>query len=467
MELYKPVTSPRHRSIESWTGGGADEGGRPAGHNRGQRQRHCAWSTVATCASPVKAAAAAVAAWQAAQQGLSGEPAQRLIIVHHDEAFAAELARLLPRITGHNRAIACQDERSALAAARAGATGMVLWFDADKKPARQVLEQVLETRHRPWLPTMLLLPGEQAVANLTKQHSHLIHDGAMMFDRRPSMLKTFGDKLLAACRPEANGGPSARALLCRLRRGFGDGQKPSPLGQARTWAKALGDCPGKAYWGQLELVPHLLAAKLTAEAAATLESAAALQPDAFATFLMRQSVLLAGSTGPARADLAVSLAKAALTRPDLTADRLYRLGERLVRLKIPEALALFIKGWRGMSDLGEDHQLLFLASRYCRQVGDADGEAAYLAEAVQREPLRTEYLDALAGYFGTQRLGERTIGVSRLALAVGGMTAERQARLVRGLLMARKLIDARQEYGRQVAAFPDHPETVALQKLVA
>jgi hypothetical protein len=325
--------------------------------------------------------------------------------------------------------------------------------------AGQVLEHIAEARRLPYVPLMVLVPGEAALRHLVTTQASSFFDVVSVLNRKKGGLAP----ALKALRDAVNDQNSARFLLELLRRPFKADRSANDrlaLADARKLAASLGEKPGKRYWGFSELIPHLLAGKLQKEAEEVLQSLEKDPACGFNTLLMRHIVLAATD----RPGAARSLVVEALRWPNLTRNRMEWLGEMLDRWKAMDALADLLDGWHARAALADSHKMLYLAAKYCRQAGQLEAEGAYLMGAVLQDPLRHEYLTALAAHLGDTALHDRAVDICRLAIQAGVDTAALRVRLVSSLREGRRMREARLEMGLCLERFPDDKAVLELRR---
>jgi len=388
----------------------------------------------------------------------------KVTVFHWDESFNASLCRDLVEC-GSGPVCPLQRADAVMYAINRGATSeLVLWYDIDKDAPGTLLEEISEALRTPWIPTLVLVPGEGALHQLVKKHGGSFFDVVAIYDRKTKGALT---PLLAKMRGATSDLNSARGLIEQLRLPFRPGSaapaKKLSLADARTLSAQLALKPGKRYWALSGLIPHLMAHKEIDEAQILVEALVKERPNAFNTVLMQHVVArrLPGNATPA---IDRELVAKVLQLPDITRDRLFRVGEVLDRWRSTEALADLLDGWYARGDLADDHQRLYLAGRYYRLLGKPETSGLFLAMATQADALRPDYLGALARSFADRRLHEFCAETSRLTIQACPQQEDAFVMLVQSLISERRLRDARKAVDEALERFPSSREVLDLKQ---
>lgn len=386
-----------------------------------------------------------------------GQPLD-LTALHPDASFAADLTKGLAEGGATNiKVVTAPDD--ALGALQRRIDGLIVWFDGAHPAPGLVLEQIAEARRLPWVPVLVLVPGESALRQLALTQAGTFFDGVAVFGRKSGALAP----ALAALRDVTRNQSSARAILERLRRPFRPERTAADkldLDEARRLAALLGGKPGKRYWGTCELIPHLLTNKRLEEAQ---QAAAALVREDVAQFntLFMQQVVAAAVDREAGA---CGLVAATLKWPALTRSRLARVGELLERWQTADALADLLDGWQARRELASGPAMLSLAARYYQMTERPEVAGRFLVAAVLQAPLQHEPLTALTVHLAEGRLHDRTSDFCRLAIQAGVDTAAMRVRLVRALVEGRRMREARTELAACLQKFPDDKAALDLKR---
>ncbi len=390
---------------------------------------------------------------------------ERACLYHPDAAFALAIAKQMSSC-GIRSTTSALDASEVFGLLRGrGTNALVLWFEEGDAEASSLLDHLAEARDLSPIPVLILVAGQAALIALAQRHSAALFDTVAIYGRsRESLFSSLQSMLANAANPD-----TAKSLVTQLRRPFLPGASPDlrlklPLAAARALTTQLSAMPGKSYWSNAELIPYLLLHQLPGEAMQCLEKMVQDQPHAITTVMLRQVVAFVIGPKKAAAD---ELARVALRSPQLTVERIYRVGSLLLRWRAHSALADLIDGWFEHPALPKDHQMLFLAAGYYRLLGLTKTAGALLSDALRLDPFRNEYLGSLPQHLIEAKKYDVAISCCRLIVNAGLATVDDRVRLAQALVETRRFKEAREQVTLVLQAEPELKVALELQDVLA
>lgn len=369
---------------------------------------------------------------------------------HPDPDFAAGLIKPL-KDAGVKRVDPTTTIDDVFVAIRGRASeGIILWYDVSDTQGGVLLDQITEARDLPLTPILVLIPGQAALAHLISYYGETFFDAVATTDRKRDSLEAAITRMVSGSKDPA----SPRAILGALR------HQATTLAEAEALTAKLGAKPGRAYWAIAELIPFQIKEGKTTAAVRAAEKLIAMKPKAFTTLLLRhQAAFAAGDKRTA----AMSLAKEALAFPDLTAERLSRVGTQLVQWRAADALADLLDGWWNNENLSRDVAMTYLAYKYHRLIDTPKTSRALLTAAMSRDPFRLDYLLDFSATLSAAKEHDRAAAVCRIVAETFPANPAPMLGLVRALVEGRRMREARTELQKLLEFAPGLKEALELE----
>ena len=386
--------------------------------------------------------------------------AERLVVVHPDEAFGTEISMLLEEC-GVSEVRRPRSVDDTMLEMRRGATGLILWFDGSSRLIYSVLEHMTESRQLTFVPILVLLPSRDVAEALGTKLRGYFFDAIAFYDRKKETLA----KALEAMQNARDATNTPRAILEQMRRPLKLESPPEmrrsiPLADLESLAQKVMDRPGKRYWGVAELIPHLVLNGEVEKAIGHLREAVTVRPNAYNTLVLR--TLVARQT-PKKDEITLAFAQAVLKYPDLTADRLFRAALMLERWKAHQALAVLLNGWSEHPTHRADSQLFWMAGKYYLLAHDLEKAYAFMSHAANLEPHRTDYAEGLARIFASTLQYDRAASILRFVSTARDCSWDAKVLLPHVLFQSRNIKEAHDIVEQLLTRAPRNHELLQLK----
>ena len=402
------------------------------------------------------------------------------VVYHPDTGLASEIAnallsssmKLSEKSNTHSikRTTAFTTLDDVLLSIRRGAGGVLIWSDGVDPVARLLLEHLAEARRSRRISVMIVVPGPMALQLALKSYTNLFFDSMTVYDRKEGLSAAIQETQAAFSKRDA-----PRGLLERLREhALASGESVFPVGESlKELSEKLRAIPGKRYWALADFIPNLLK---SGDVGAAEQVMNVLNAEAGKCIGVAFDCLIVRHVVAARLrdrdSVAIELVDAVFAYPELTKDRLYRVGQMLERWKAWSALARLLNHWYERVDLVDDSQMLWLASRYHLAIDKQVHAGCLVARSVLLAPGRFESLETLATLLALGRKFGRAGEIAKLSEMVcteptGKQMLDLKIRAVDWFLIVKNQNEARVLVAEILAVDPNHTKAKEYSRKLA
>jgi hypothetical protein len=345
-----------------------------------------------------------------------------------------------------------------------GCAWLIIWLTEEYSAGLNLLSELHEYRELRRFAITFVFPGENAVKFFLEAGATTFHDSVGMAPRDEKGMEQICNKTFSAF---ANPN-TATSKFFHFRAQWQQHLAAKPVfdeAQFKTYQQIILNAPGnKKPWFYSDAVLYFLAkGNVTNAEIALNELFKHTNPEWFDALYLDAIVAAKKASVAVGAQKLLELAQK--HEQQLTPGRYFRIGMALARWQRAEELLELLLRWDKTAET--DHQIWYLAARYCQITGPKSLEKVFLYPAIDKAPGRGQYLQEMAQLL--VRSGDHVEGAKYWQFAARGTDTNPLACLTQAakeLIAGKKLVEAQTLLTNLAARYPNAKEVGQLKDKV-